>query len=54
MYADNKYHNYDLYEWLDQHAGYRLHIVRRPEDTHESSPRTTEFKCKVRHVVGSD
>ena len=32
IYGDNKYHNYALYEWVDQHADYRLHIVRRPED----------------------
>ncbi len=32
MYADNKYHNFDLYEWLDDNVAYRLHIVRRPED----------------------
>jgi putative transposase len=34
IYADNKYHNYDLYEWIDNHAAYRLHIVRRPADAH--------------------
>ena len=34
IYADHKYHNYDLYEWIDNHADYRLHIVRRPKDTH--------------------
>jgi putative transposase len=32
LYADNKYHNYDLYEWLDENVKYHLHIVRRPED----------------------
>ncbi len=32
IYADSKYHNYDLYEWIEDHADYRLHIVRRPED----------------------
>jgi putative transposase len=32
VYADNKYHNYALYEWMDDHVEYRLHIVRRPED----------------------
>jgi len=30
VYADNKYHNYDLYDWLDDNVDYRLHIVRRP------------------------
>src|SRR5260370_18339604 len=33
MYDDNKYHNYDLYEWLEDNVEYRLHIVRRPEDS---------------------
>ena len=33
IYADNKYHNYDLYQWLDDNVNYRLHIVRRPQDT---------------------
>ncbi|MCA9474068.1 MAG: IS5 family transposase [Nitrospira sp.] len=32
IYADNKYHNYDLYDWLDDNVSYRLHIVRRPKD----------------------
>jgi putative transposase len=32
VYGDNKYHNYALYEWMDEHVKYRLHIVRRPED----------------------
>jgi putative transposase len=32
MYADNKYHNYDLYDWMDDHVKYRMHIVRRPKD----------------------
>ena len=32
MYADNKYHNYDLYEWLDENVKYCLHVVRRPAD----------------------
>jgi putative transposase len=31
LYADNKYHNYELYAWVENHANYRLHIVRRPE-----------------------
>jgi putative transposase len=31
IYGDNKYHNYDLYNWMDDNAKYRLHIVRRPE-----------------------
>jgi putative transposase len=32
VYGDNKYHNYELYEWLDDNVNYRLHIVRRPQD----------------------
>ncbi len=31
IFADNKYHNYDLYAWVEENADYRLHIVRRPE-----------------------
>lgn len=31
MYADNKYHNYALYEWVDGNAAWDLEIVRRPE-----------------------
>src|SRR3954469_547351 len=31
MYADNKYHNFDLYEWVEANAGWDLTIVRRPE-----------------------
>jgi putative transposase len=32
MYADNKYHNFALYEWVEQNAGWDLEIVRRPQD----------------------
>jgi putative transposase len=32
VYGDNKYHNYELYDWMDDNLSYRLHIVRRPED----------------------
>jgi putative transposase len=32
IYGDNKYHNYELYEWMDDNVDYRLHIVRRPDD----------------------
>jgi len=32
IYADSKYHNHDLYDWLEGNADYRLHIVRRPDD----------------------
>src|SRR3954452_13417254 len=31
MYADSKYHNFDLYEWVEASAGWDLTIVRRPE-----------------------
>jgi putative transposase len=31
VYADGKYHNYALYEYLEEHAQYRLHVVRRPD-----------------------
>jgi putative transposase len=33
VYADSKYHNLGLYDWLNEHADYRLHIVRRPAGT---------------------
>ena len=33
MYADGKYHNFALYEWVDENAKYDLSIVRRPKDT---------------------
>jgi putative transposase len=31
VYADNKYHNHGLYDWVEGHVDYRLHIVRRPD-----------------------
>jgi putative transposase len=31
MYADSKYHNFKLYEWVEANARYELTIVRRPE-----------------------
>ena len=30
MYADSKYHNYALYEWVESNAAWDLDIVRRP------------------------
>lgn len=30
VYADNKYHNYSLYEWVEENADWNLSIVRRP------------------------
>jgi putative transposase len=32
MYADSKYHNFTLYEWVEQNADWKLTIVRRPKD----------------------
>ena len=31
VFADNKYHNYALYEWVEENAPWELVIVRRPE-----------------------
>ncbi len=31
MFADNKYHNYALYEWVEDNANWDLVIVRRPD-----------------------
>ena len=31
MFADSKYHNYALYEWVEDNAPWGLVIVRRPE-----------------------
>ena len=31
VYADNKYHNHDLYGWVADNGWYDLEIVRRPE-----------------------
>jgi len=31
MFADNKYHNFALYEWVEQNAPWKLQVVRRPE-----------------------
>jgi putative transposase len=31
MFADGKYHNFALYEWVDSNADWELGIVRRPE-----------------------
>jgi transposase len=31
MYADNKYHNLALYQWVEDNARWKLSIVRRPE-----------------------
>lgn len=31
MFADSKYHNYALYEWVEDNASWELVIVRRPD-----------------------
>jgi putative transposase len=31
MFADSKYHNYALYEWVEDNADWQLAIVRRPD-----------------------
>jgi putative transposase len=31
MYADSKYHNFTLYEWVEENVEWELEIVRRPE-----------------------
>jgi putative transposase len=31
IFGDNKYHNYNLYQWVEKHARWELVIVRRPE-----------------------
>ncbi len=33
MFADSKYHNYALYEWVEDNAKWELVIVRRPDGT---------------------
>jgi len=30
MYADTKYHNFKLYEWVEANAGYTMTIISRP------------------------
>ncbi|MCA1697179.1 MAG: IS5 family transposase [Actinobacteria bacterium] len=30
-FGDSKYHNYDLYEWVEENAGYRMTIISRPK-----------------------
>src|SRR6059058_1691914 len=31
MFADTKYHNFALYEWVEANASWQLNIVRRPD-----------------------
>ena len=33
MFADSKYHNFSLYEWVGEHAKWEMEIVRKPEGT---------------------
>ncbi len=33
MYADSKYHNFALYEWVEANARWEQRIVRRPKKT---------------------
>jgi putative transposase len=33
MFADSKYHNCALYEWVEDNARWELEIVRRPDGT---------------------
>src|SRR5271154_5702696 len=32
MYADSKYHNFILYEWVETNVAWELNIVQRPKD----------------------
>ena len=32
MFADSKYHNYDLYDWVHGHALWKVIVIRRPAD----------------------
>ncbi|AMV39233.1 IS5 family transposase [Planctomyces sp. SH-PL62] len=32
MFADSKYHNFRLYEWVEEHARWELAIIRRPDE----------------------
>ena len=32
MYADIKYHNFTIYEWVEDNVSWELTIVRRPKD----------------------
>ncbi|MGL6095086.1 MAG: transposase, partial [Fimbriiglobus sp.] len=33
IWADSKYHNYDLYEYMQDRVNWKLEIVKRPEGT---------------------
>jgi putative transposase len=32
MFADSKYHNYDLYDWVQEHVAWKVIVIRRPPD----------------------
>lgn len=34
VFADSKYHNFSLYEWVQENAAWNLCIIRRPEGRH--------------------
>src|SRR3954453_20425617 len=46
MYADSKYHNYALYEWVEENAPWELVIVRRPDGSRGG------VKLPIRWTVG--
>jgi transposase len=58
MYADSKYHNFALYEWVEEHADWTLEIVRRPEGAvgwvqlpiRWTVERTFAWLCKCRRL----
>jgi putative transposase len=31
LWADNKYHNYELEEWLDENTAFTIEVVKRPK-----------------------
>jgi putative transposase len=33
MFADTKYHNFTLYEWVETNVSWKLNIIRRPKET---------------------
>jgi putative transposase len=62
VFADHKYHNYELYDWLSHHRRpYRLEIVSRPKGTRAFRPlpvrwvveRTYSWQGRYR-VLGKD
>jgi putative transposase len=32
VYADNKYHNHELYRWVEANVEYQIYVVRRPAE----------------------